>query len=199
KRFIHSKGRRIEKGVATMGSGGKRKGERVAWGCLCCGKGSGRQGPMGLVIGEWGIPLHVQTDEFFKQVTGEWGIFMAVDNNTKDRRCLEFARILIHTSCISMINSKLEVRVDGDVVPVWAAEEVSSFDDYNVLSGINERHVMFSTSSSYVVDSMSSQKLTGKRAPVTLAVENCPTVVHQREVVVAADLSISLQKRIQSS
>ncbi|GAB4846857.1 hypothetical protein Ancab_025865 [Ancistrocladus abbreviatus] len=84
--------------------------------------------------------------------------------------------------------------MDGDVVPVWVAEEVSLFDDYDVLSGNNETHAMFSTSSSYAVDSMSGQKLMGNRAPATLAVENCPTVVHQREEDVAVDLSISLQK-----
>ncbi|GAB4846630.1 hypothetical protein Ancab_025637 [Ancistrocladus abbreviatus] len=41
---------------------------------------------------------------------------------------------------------------------------------------------------------MSGQKLTGNRALATLAVENCPLVVPQREEDVAADLSISLQK-----
>ncbi|GAB4859483.1 hypothetical protein Ancab_010950 [Ancistrocladus abbreviatus] len=133
-------------------------------------------------------------EEFFKWVTGELGVFMAADSNTRDRRCLEFARILLHTSCMSMINSKLKIRVDHDVVPVWVAEDVSLFDGYDALSGINERHSMFSTSSSYVADSMSGQKPMGNRATATIAVENCPTVVHQREEDVAADLSIYLQR-----
>ncbi|GAB4835162.1 hypothetical protein Ancab_000070 [Ancistrocladus abbreviatus] len=133
-------------------------------------------------------------EEFFKWAIGEWDVFMAADSNTRERRCLEFTRILLYMSYMSTINSKLEIRVDGDVVPIWVAEDVSLFDGYDILSGINERHSMFSTSSSYVADSMSGQKSLGNRALATTMVENCPTVVHQREEGVAADLSISLQR-----
>ncbi|GAB4836855.1 hypothetical protein Ancab_001769 [Ancistrocladus abbreviatus] len=119
---------------------------------------------------------------------------MFPNSNTRDRRCLEFTRILLHTSCMSAINSKLEISVDGVVVLVWVAEDVSLFNRYDVLSGINERHATFSTSSIYVEDSMSGQKPMGNRAPATTVVENLPMVVHSREEGMAANLSISLQR-----
>ncbi|GAB4835625.1 hypothetical protein Ancab_000533 [Ancistrocladus abbreviatus] len=110
--------------------------------------------------------------------------------------CLEFTRILLHTSCMSSINSKLEIRVDGEVVPIWVVEDVSLFDSYEVLSGIIGRHSMFSTFSNYVADSLSGQKSIVDRAPVTTAVENNPTVVLQREEDMVVNLSVPLQSGI---
>ncbi|GAB4835633.1 hypothetical protein Ancab_000541 [Ancistrocladus abbreviatus] len=72
-------------------------------------------------------------------------------------------------------------------------------DSYEVLSGIIGRHSMFSTFSNYVADSLSGQKSIGDRAPVTIAAENSPAAVHQREGDVVADISIPLQSGIRGA
>ncbi|GAB4834353.1 hypothetical protein Ancab_032608 [Ancistrocladus abbreviatus] len=116
-----------------------------------------------------------------------------IDSNTRDHKCLEFARILLHTSPMSMINSKLKIRINGDIVPVWVAKEATMFDRYDILSRFNEQHLMFSASSSYVEDSLISQNSMGNRSLATKVVENHPTVVHSGEEGAAANLSITLQ------
>ncbi|GAB4852229.1 hypothetical protein Ancab_016421 [Ancistrocladus abbreviatus] len=127
-------------------------------------------------------------------VTKAWGSLMAIDDNTKRRRHLEFARILIHKPSIDSINSAVRIQVDRAIVSVWVAEEGMLLDSHEILRGCKERFPLASVSKSYVEDSMIGKSLTGYRSSEVKVVDICQTENQSGGRSSLADLSVTLQK-----
>ncbi|MCH79622.1 cysteine-rich receptor-like protein kinase, partial [Trifolium medium] len=71
----------------------------------------------------FGIPLHAWNVEFFKLCVLECGRFMSVDSSSADKDRLDFARVLIATPDLEIINRVEQVLVDGTLVEIKIVEE----------------------------------------------------------------------------
>jgi hypothetical protein len=71
----------------------------------------------------YGVPLHAWSESFFKLCVFDCGRFLRADNFTVDKDRLDFARILIATSSLSVIKRVERLLVDDFVVDVQVVEE----------------------------------------------------------------------------
>ncbi|GAB4853276.1 hypothetical protein Ancab_017460 [Ancistrocladus abbreviatus] len=119
---------------------------------------------------------------------------MAVDNNTKGCKCLEFARIVLHISSMGMINSLVRIQVDSAIASVRVVEEGTLFDGHEILRGCNKGYPSVLVSRSYIEESLISESLMGYRLSEVKAVDDCQTnyqIGFRRWLV---DLSGTLQR-----
>jgi hypothetical protein len=70
-----------------------------------------------------GLPLHVWEEESFKQLGGIYGSFLDFDEDTIGFKRLDFARILVNTSRMGLIDEHLKLEVMGASYDVWVVEE----------------------------------------------------------------------------
>ncbi|GAU28621.1 hypothetical protein TSUD_55650 [Trifolium subterraneum] len=71
----------------------------------------------------YGIPVHAWNVIFFKLCVFYCGSFLRADNCSADKDRLDFARVLIATSDLAIINTVVTVLVDGTQVDVKVVEE----------------------------------------------------------------------------
>jgi hypothetical protein len=98
----------------------------------------------------YGIPLHAWNISFFKLCTSGCGRFVRADDCTLDKGRIDYARILLSTKSLEVLNENVELFVDGrkcfiKIVEEWGCnlgedafltEEVSVTPEDNV----NEEH-----------------------------------------------------------
>ncbi|GAB4828848.1 hypothetical protein Ancab_018508, partial [Ancistrocladus abbreviatus] len=77
------------------------------------------------------IPLHVWTEEFFKDLTMRWGSFLDIDSDTRRKSCFDIARIAILTPSLEAINTMLWVKIDGESFPIIVVEEHVKAGDWS--------------------------------------------------------------------
>lgn len=83
------------------------------------------------------VPLHAWNLDFFKLCVLDCGRLLKVDDMTLDRDRFDFARVLLSTSSLQIINSEVRVMVDGvlfdfQIVEEWdfsLGEDACLFDD----------------------------------------------------------------------
>jgi hypothetical protein len=71
----------------------------------------------------FGVPVHAWNDDFFKQVTKPWGIFMKSDNVTSKKLTMDVARVLIRTSCQKPVDEFIDVKVNGEIFHLRVLED----------------------------------------------------------------------------
>jgi hypothetical protein len=71
----------------------------------------------------YGVPLHAWNESFFKLCTLDCGRFLRSDSCSVERDRFDYARILIATSNLEIINSSESVLVDGVMVTIKIVEE----------------------------------------------------------------------------
>lgn len=71
----------------------------------------------------YGTPAHAWNESFFKICVSKCGRFVRSDKCTVDRARLDFARVLISTTSIEVINSIIEVVVDRRLYLLKFVEE----------------------------------------------------------------------------
>jgi len=71
----------------------------------------------------YGIPAHAWNDDFFRLCVMNSGRFIRVDDCTLEKARLDFARILISTPNIEIVNTTAELSIDGCVYVIKLVEE----------------------------------------------------------------------------
>jgi len=71
----------------------------------------------------YGIPLHAWNNKFFKLCVFDHGRLMRVDTCTVERERMDYARILLATSSLNIINDTIDILVDDGLVTVKLLEE----------------------------------------------------------------------------
>ncbi|AET02659.2 DUF4283 domain protein [Medicago truncatula] len=71
----------------------------------------------------YGIPLHAWNENFFKLCVFECGRFLRSDGCSMEKERFDYARILIATSSLEVVNCVEKVVVDGVVVEIRILEE----------------------------------------------------------------------------
>jgi hypothetical protein len=71
----------------------------------------------------YGIPLHTWNEQIFKLCVLDCGRFLRTDCCSMDRERFDYARILIVTSSLEVVNCVEKIVVDGEVVEIRIIEE----------------------------------------------------------------------------
>jgi hypothetical protein len=71
----------------------------------------------------YGVPIHAWNELFFKYCAMDVGRLLRVDGCTLERERFDYARILLATSSLELINTESTVMVDGAVVHFKIVEE----------------------------------------------------------------------------
>ncbi|PNX61614.1 putative sulfate transporter, partial [Trifolium pratense] len=71
----------------------------------------------------YGIPLHAWNEDFFKLCVADYGRLLRTESVSADKDRLDFARVLIATPDLNIINSAATILVDGVQVKVKIVEE----------------------------------------------------------------------------
>lgn len=76
----------------------------------------------------YGVPLHAWNINFFKLCILNCGRLLRLDELTLEKQRLDYARVLIATSSLEMINTTSSIVVDGVVLELNIIEEEWGFD-----------------------------------------------------------------------
>lgn len=71
----------------------------------------------------YGVPIQAWNVEFFKLCVADSGRFMHTDECTSDKGILDFARVLISTPQLELINMATEFIIDGNQYTIKFLEE----------------------------------------------------------------------------
>ena len=71
----------------------------------------------------YGIPLHAWNESFFKLCLLDVGRFMRADSCTVEKERFDYARILVATSSVEIINCSEKLLIDGVMVTMKVLEE----------------------------------------------------------------------------
>ncbi|GAU50935.1 hypothetical protein TSUD_411320 [Trifolium subterraneum] len=74
----------------------------------------------------YGIPLHAWNMDFFKLCVRDCGRFLRVDEGTLERDMFDYARVLVATSSVEVLNSTTNILVDEVLVEIKLLEEWGS-------------------------------------------------------------------------
>jgi hypothetical protein len=77
----------------------------------------------------YGIPLHVWDEGSFKMIAGRFGVFLDFDEATVAKQRLDVARVKLRTVRRGMIDTVLQLCVQGVLYDVWVVEERCSFGE----------------------------------------------------------------------
>ncbi|GAB4852670.1 hypothetical protein Ancab_016885, partial [Ancistrocladus abbreviatus] len=121
-----------------------------------------------------GIPLHVWTDEFFKDLVRRWGSFLGLASETRLKSHFDIARFAILTPILKAINSVLWVKIDEEVFPISVAEEPLKVGDLSApfraaKEGVFVSLSSLSTSVSIVPNSLANFQASEQQPTVTNA------------------------------
>jgi len=71
----------------------------------------------------YGIPIHAWNEIFFKLCVMDCGRFLRTDNCSLNRERFDYARVLISTNSLDMVNTLAQILVDGEMVEIKLIEE----------------------------------------------------------------------------
>jgi len=71
----------------------------------------------------YGVPIHAWNTNFFKLCVLDCGRLLRMDESALEKERLDFARVLIATSSLEVINTKATIVVDGVVLVFKIIEE----------------------------------------------------------------------------
>jgi len=71
----------------------------------------------------YGVPINAWNDAFFRMYVSSFGRFLHANECTVDKARLEFARILISTTILEIVNSSVDFFIDGCKYVIKVVEE----------------------------------------------------------------------------
>jgi len=71
----------------------------------------------------YGIPIHAWNENFFKLCVFDCGRYLRTDNCSLNRERFDYARVLIATSSIEIVNVSEQLLIDGAMVSIKITEE----------------------------------------------------------------------------
>jgi len=71
----------------------------------------------------YGIPIHAWNESFFKLCVLDCGRFLRTDNCSLNRERFDYARVLISTTSLDVVNTSDRILVDGEMVEIKIIEE----------------------------------------------------------------------------
>jgi hypothetical protein len=71
----------------------------------------------------YGVPVHAWNDAFLKLIVMDVGRFVKADECTVDKARLDFARVLISTPQLEILNTTSDVLIDGSLYSIKMVEE----------------------------------------------------------------------------
>ena len=71
----------------------------------------------------YGVPLQTWNSDFFKLCVYDCGRLLKVDDSTLEKICFDYARVLVSTSSLDLINTSAKVMVDGVIFDFKIVEE----------------------------------------------------------------------------
>ncbi|KAK2406699.1 zinc finger CCCH domain-containing protein [Trifolium repens] len=71
----------------------------------------------------YGIPLHAWEENSFKKIAGRFGVFLDFDEATIAKHRLDVARVKLRTVRRGIIDTVLQLKVQGEFFDVWVVEE----------------------------------------------------------------------------
>lgn len=95
----------------------------------------------------YGISAHAWCSEFFSSLTDHLGVYLYADNNSKKRRAMDVARILIRTKGVDPINEIFSVSINGLKFNIILAEDWFGSMQWKIISKGSEDVVEMEDSS----------------------------------------------------
>ncbi|GAU51462.1 hypothetical protein TSUD_413600, partial [Trifolium subterraneum] len=97
----------------------------------------------------YGVPIHAWSETFFKLCVLDCGRFLRTDSRTLERDRFDYARVLIATSSLEILNEVVTLSVDGvmcgiKIIDEWGfniGEDACLFKDEKVVSDIVSEHL----------------------------------------------------------
>ncbi|GAU42662.1 hypothetical protein TSUD_398680 [Trifolium subterraneum] len=129
-RFDKAHGGEKEKGVREQGGkdigsnggvGGRGNRGTGGGGAGECGGSEGERGDAWVRL--YGIPLHAWTVDFFKLCVMDCGRYLRMDECTMERDRHDYARMLVATSSVEVLNLNANILVDEVMVEIKVIEE----------------------------------------------------------------------------
>jgi len=77
----------------------------------------------GALVRIYGIPIHAWNSELFKLAIFDSGRFLRLDDSTVSKDCFDYARVLLATSSLEVINFSERILIDGVIVELKIIEE----------------------------------------------------------------------------
>lgn len=74
-------------------------------------------------IRAFGIPFHAWGGEFFGCISKTVGCFLRMDDDTREHKRMDMARLLVKTSCLAMMNEKLVIKINGCLFRIMLVKE----------------------------------------------------------------------------
>jgi len=71
----------------------------------------------------YGIPIHAWNESFFKLCVLDCGRYLRTDNCSLNRERFDYARVLIATTSIEVVNVSEKLIIDGELVSIKITEE----------------------------------------------------------------------------
>lgn len=71
----------------------------------------------------YGTPIHAWSESFFKLCVSECGRFLRMDNSTISKERFDYARVLLATSSLEVLNYTDKMLIDGVLVELKIIEE----------------------------------------------------------------------------
>ncbi|XP_058740938.1 uncharacterized protein LOC131613268 [Vicia villosa] len=99
----------------------------------------------------FGVPCQAWTYSFFNLISQNLGILLKEDEETKNRKRMDVARILIRTKTLSLINEEFKVRIGEDLYNIFMANDVKREEEVRNRNNIHyayDRNVESSSESS---------------------------------------------------
>lgn len=81
----------------------------------------------------YGVPLHAWSTRFFSYVCAKFGLFIKLDDSSKQKTRLDFARLKISTGFKS-IDEVINIRIDGKSFSISVKEESCCYCDVRLPS-----------------------------------------------------------------
>jgi hypothetical protein len=157
----------------------------------------------------YGVPLHAWNQEFFKLCVYDCGRFMRMDDLTMQKARFDFARILISTKSLEVLNTSAKVLVDGDslefkIIEEWglALGEDACLGDEEVINEEEDIHtegILEGTPASGDVEVLMNQLSEEWHKEGTVASgskRSCSNNTDIKKTVAAAQQQDSLEKQI---
>lgn len=72
----------------------------------------------------YGIPFHAWDFKFFELFSKPFGLYLCVNDDTRDQKRVDMTRIMIRTRCSMVINDIFNVSINGSLFTVKVVEDL---------------------------------------------------------------------------
>lgn len=96
----------------------------------------------------YGIPCHAWNFEFFEMIANMVGKYVCCNDNTLKGEHMDIARILVRTTCASMMNESFSVHINGVILRIKMTEDSHGLLRINLTQAVKKMDETYSDSDS---------------------------------------------------